>query len=205
MNFFQRIIVLFYVTLTLFLGGFLLLFATNWIGFKGVMDILYYIYHDENLKIAFTSLSAALIVINFIFYNMFSVNVHRDKIIAFDNPSGRVTVSLFAMEDLVRRMIGQLAEVRDSKVSISASRKGLTVKIRLVLGSDENIPDVTSQLQAQVTKKIQDTIGIDEPIDVSIYVGKIFLEKPKQGPKNKEEAKKDEKTPPNIPFQGYRA
>ncbi len=54
-----------------------------------------------------------------------------------------------------------------------------------------------------VTKKIQDTIGLEEPVDVSVYVGKILSDQSKPSP-SPEETKRD-KSDPNIPFQGYRA
>jgi len=58
-------------------------------------------------------------------------------------------------------------------------------------------------VQTYTVKKIQDTIGIDETVNVAIYVGKILPEKIKQ--KQHSQEKQNDKPEPNIPFHGYRA
>lgn len=145
-----------------------------------------------------------MLALNFVFYRFFSVNIHRDKIIAFDNPGGRVSVSLMAMEDLVRRLLFRISEIKDVKPIIKASNKGLNIKVKLVLRSEGNIPEIASRVQTQVLKKIQDTIGLDEPVNVSVYVGKIIPEKVKQKQSSDKEPS-DDKSGPDVPFRGYRA
>jgi len=76
--------------------------------------------------------------------------------------------------------------------------------VKLILRAEGSIPEVTSRVQDSVKRKIQDTIGIDEPIDVAIYVGKIL---PDQGKEKRQSKKEDAPKEPeqNVPFQGYRA
>jgi uncharacterized alkaline shock family protein YloU len=204
MKFFTRVAVLFYVTLVLFLSCFLLMFIGNLINYENVTDVFYAIYVDNTLKMVTGIVALILLLMNFIFYRLFSINVRGEKIIAFDNPSGRVSVSLVALEDLVKRRVAKLPEIKEVKASITASKKGLNIKSRLAFRSEVNIPEITSRVQEIIKKKIQDTIGIDEPVDVSIYVGKILPEKVKEK-HHKEKEEKEERSDSNIPFQGYRA
>ena len=204
MNFLTRIAVLFYVTIILFISSFTLLFVLNYIDPRHVMETFSLIYLDDNLRLLFGAAAGVLLILNYIFYQTFTVSAYRDHVIAFDNPTGRVSVSLMAIEDLVRRMIGQIKEVKEVKSRISASKKGLQIKVKLVLRSEGRIPELTSRVQELVKRKVQDAIGLDEPINVAIYVGKIL---PDQG-REKLTAKKEEqlKEPEhNVPFQGYRA
>jgi len=108
------------------------------------------------------------------------VTYNTSLIIAFDNPGGRVSVSLNAIEELIKRIISRFSEVREVKSRVSVSRKGLHIKVRLILRAEGSIPEVTSRVQDAVKSKIQDTIGIDEPIDVAIYVGKILPDQGKE-------------------------
>jgi len=201
---FKRLAVLFYVTTYLFIGSFLILFSVNKVNLEQLFFYIQSFYIDQNLRIVTGILGAALLVLNFIFYKMVSVNVHRDKMVAFDNPSGRVTVSLLAMEDLIKRLLITIYEIRDVKSVILATKKGLQVKIKLNLLSEVSIPELSKRVQDLVTKKIQETIGLDEKINVGIYVSKITLEQVKEKKKVKKD-KKDDKPTPNVPFQGYRA
>lgn len=204
MNFLTRIAVLFYVTIILFISSFTLLFVLNYIDPRSVMEIISLIYRDDNLQLIFGAAAGVLLVLNYIFYQTFTISAYRDNVIAFDNPTGRVSVSLMALEDLIRRMIGQIKEVKEVKSRISASKKGLQIKVKLILRSEGRIPELTSRVQDMVKRKVQDAIGLDEPINVAIYVGKIL---PDQGreklPSKKEEQLKEPEH--NVPFQGYRA
>ncbi len=204
MKFLTRIAVLFYVTFVMFLSAFALLFVLNYIELQNVYNMFSMIYYDEALRSIFAVAACALLFLNYIFYRAFTVNIRREKTIAFDNPAGRVSVSLGAIEDLTKRVVSRISEVREVKSKISATKKGLQIKIKLILRAEGSIPEVTSRVQDLVKRKVQDTIGLDEPIEVAIFVGKIL---PDQGrekrPAKKEEPKKEPEK--NIPFQGYRA
>jgi len=203
-KFLTRIAVLFYVTLVMFLSSFVLLFVLNYIEIQNISNMFSMIYHDEALRMIFAVAACGLLLLNFIFYRAFTVNMHKEKTIAFDNPAGRVSVSLGAIEDLTKRVVSRISEVREVKSKISASKKGLHIKIKLILRAEGSIPEVTSRVQDLVKRRVQDTIGLDEPIEVAIFVGKILDDqgKEKRLPK-KEEVKKEPEQ--NIPFQGYRA
>ena len=204
MKFLTRIAVLFYVTLIMFLSSFVLLFVLNYIDMQNIVNLFTIIYYDEALRMVFAVGACALLFLNFVFYRAFTVNIHREKTIAFDNRAGRVSVWVVAIEELTKRVISQTSEVREVKSKISVSKKGLLIKIKLILRAEGSIPEVTSRVQEVVKRKIQDTIGLDEPIEVAIYVGKILPDQGKeQRPPKKEEPQKEPQQ--NVPFQGYRA
>ncbi len=201
MIFLKRLAILFYVSLLLFFSCGIVLFSAHLLKPPFVLEIFRAIYFDDTLRIAFGVFGAILLVLNFVFYQFFSVNVHREKIIAFDNPTGRVTVSLIAMEDLVKRIVLKLSEVKDVRSVIKATKRGLDIKVRLTLYADCHIPDVTARIQQLVLKKVQEAIGLTEPMNIEIYVGKIIAE-PIKGKKSDAS---DDNPRLNIPFQGYRA
>lgn len=204
MKFLTRIAILFYVSLALFLGCFTVLYVLNLIDFKPVFDVLFAVYYDKSLRTIVASTAWFVLVMNFIFYRVFTVTTYREKIIAFDNPAGRVSVALVALEDLIRRTISRLPEVKEGRVDIRASKKGLRVRIRLVLCSEVNIPEITSTVQETVKRKIQDIIGLDEPINITVYIGKILPERVKEKRAGKS-PEREELPEPAVPFQGYRA
>lgn len=202
MIFFKRFAMLVYVTILLFFSCGILLLALNLIDPHFAAEILFASFYDQRLRIVFGIFGALLLILNFMFYQFFSINVHREKIIAFDNPTGRVTVSLIAMEDLVKRIVLKFAEIKDVRPTIKAIRGGLNVHIRLVMFGDAHIPDVTARIQTTVAKKIQEAIGLSEPINIEIYVNKIIAE-PLKGSKGDDSVEESQRL--NIPFQGYRA
>ncbi|MBI5150527.1 MAG: alkaline shock response membrane anchor protein AmaP [Candidatus Omnitrophica bacterium] len=204
MNVFTRLTVLCYVTIILFLGCFALLYALNIIPYKGVLDLLFVVYFDDNLRAVVGGVAVGLLLINFLLYRQYGINVHKEKVIAFDNPAGRVSVALGALEDLIQRTLSRFPEVKEGKVDIRASKRGLNVKVRMVLCSEVNIPELTAIVQDTAKRKLQDMIGFDEPLNVTVYISKILPERVKEKkPGRKEEG--EERPDVHIPFQGYRA
>ncbi len=203
MKFVTRIAVLFYVTLVLFIGCFMIMFVTKWVNLNNIFNFILAIYLDNTLRLIIGISGGVILFMNFLFYQLYSINAHRDKIIAFDNPSGRVSVSLVALEDLIKRMLYKMDEIKEVKASIAVTRKGLRVKVRLALRSEANIPELTASMQELVKSKIQDIIGLEEPISITIYVGRIILDRIKDKKKELSEEKKNDELS-NIPFHGYR-
>ena len=140
------------------------------------------------------------------FYQTFTVSSQRGGVIAFDNPSGRVNVSLLAIEELIKRVTVKTPEVREVKSKVSASKRGLHIKIKmLMLKAEGSIPEITSRVQELVKKRVQEAIGLDEPIDVNIFVGKILPDQERKTASLKKEETPKEEPEQNVPFQGYRA
>ena len=174
-----RLAVLFYVTTLLFLGCWLLLFVLHWVQLGDVSLVLNGVYRIPRLRLIFGIVALVILLKNFLFWRAIVGDYQRGKTIAFDNPSGRVSVSLSALEDLVRRVISKVPEVKDVRSSVSASKKGLLIEAMLTLNTDVNIPEMTSRLQEMVKKRVQAMIGIEEEITVRVHVVKIVPEKMK--------------------------
>lgn len=202
MKILTRFIVLLYVTLMMFLGAVMVLFANNLIVFDNVVSFLRFIYSDETLKLSLTIAGFVLLFINFIVYRTFSHSQRRDRIVAFDNPAGRVSVSLIALEDLLERRIEELKDVKEVKLYLRARRRSLEAKVRISLRSEVSIPETISQIQDLIRRKVQDTIGIEETVQVIVHVGRIVVDKNRD---KKDQDHNDSIRPSNIPFQGYRA
>ncbi|MCR4338216.1 MAG: alkaline shock response membrane anchor protein AmaP [Candidatus Omnitrophica bacterium] len=204
MKFVIRLAVLFYVTSLLFVGSFLLLFVMHMIPLENVVMILQFMYYDEKMRLIWGIIAAVLLIKNYIYAQAISGFQQRGRTIAFDNPSGRVTLAVSALEDLVRRVILGAAEVKDVRSYILAGKRGLEVNTRIVLKKDVNIPEMTSELQELVKRKLQDMIGLEETITVRIHVARIsahIRDRRKDQVKDKNFPSDEE---PTIPFQGYR-
>ena len=203
MNFIKRIALLISVSVTLVASLLVILFVSNLVDYRQILVYLKASYDDQTLRIAWGSLAAVMICVNFILFKLFSVNVHRDRVIAFDNPAGRVSVSLVALEDIIKKMVLKIDEVKDTKIVIKAVKNGLQATLKLAILSDINIPNLTSKIQEVVKRKIHDTIGIEGVVDVTIHVRRILPDQAKM--KNREVADVEAKSDRTVPFHGYRA
>ena len=203
MRFFTGVALLFYVMTISFIGGIVILFVTHTILLNDVTEYLNITYLDMHIRSIVGAVGGALIVLSFVFARIISGGRQKERTIAFDNPAGRVSVSLSAVEDLVKRLMYKLSEIKEVRLHIIATKRGIEVEARLVLKADVSIPDITAKLQDLVKNKIQEILGIEETVIVRVHVVKIVTEenKPKRG-KGDAEEEKAEQAP--VPFHGYR-
>jgi len=190
--------ILFYTIIFAFIGALAMAFAFHLIDLTDIITKLTYAYDDLHTRLI-TGLSGLFfILLSFSAAQVITGKIQREKTIAFTNPNGQVTITLSAVEDLIKRLAHQLSEIKDAKADVKATKKGIDIRMRVVLRSETNIPDFTARLQDLIASKVQEVFGIDEPISVKIHVAKIigFEDKQKKRPEKNEEIA--------VPYQGLK-
>ncbi len=191
--------ILFYTIIFAFLGTLAIAFAFHLIDIHELIPQLAYMYNDMRMRIITGLSGLVFILFSFAAAQIITGKIQREKTIAFSNPNGQVTITLSAVEDLIKRLANQLTEIKDAKANVRATKKGIDIRIRVVLRSETNIPDFTAKLQDLIANRIQEVFGLDEPISVKIHVAKIIISEEKH-------KKKEEKTEQDIsvPYQGMK-
>ena len=101
-------------------------------------------------------------------------DVQRRRTIAFPNPDGEVTVSLEAIENLVKQLGMEQEGVQALKASASASRDGILVELKTTLWSSCQIPETTERLQGLIRSHLHDMLGVEGPVTVRVHVGSVL-------------------------------
>lgn len=199
-----RVAVFFYLAIILSTGLLCILFFLHQINLAEVVKILTNVYEDSQLSMVLAIVVGFIMLISLLWAKLIYARRQKERTIAFDNPSGPVSVSLSAMEDLIRRIVARVPEIKEIRPTIIATKKGLDIESRLILRSDVNIPDTTARLQEMIRSKVQDVIGLDGKINIRIHVIKIISEDLKYK-KEKGKAEIEVDPTPTVPFRGYRA
>ena len=192
--------VFFYTIVFAFLGALILGFAFHVIDLNEIIILLSNAYDDSYQRFIAGLSGLVLILLSFGAAQTITGKMQREKTIAFSNPNGQVTITLSAVEDLVKRLANQMNEIRETKADVRAHKKGIDIGMRVVLAQETNIPDFTLRLQELIASKIQDVFGIDETITVRIHVAKIVSREDK-GPRKRPESEKEEIS---VPYQGIK-
>ncbi len=199
-----RLGVMFYCVVTMLVACFLIMIALKLMPFDEMVVILAGINDNLQVRLIMGLVALILVLKAYTFAKVIYGDQQKGKNIAFDNPEGRVFVSLVALEDLVRRELSSLEEVKEVRASVLAKKNGdLYIQSRVALNGDINIPEVTSRLQSIIKSKIQNMIGAELGVEVDVDVVKIV-------PRSKDKKMKvaevsSEAAKPNVPFEGYRA
>lgn len=199
-----RLAVFFYLAIILSTGFMCILFLIHQINLTDVIKFLTNVYQDTQLSTVLAIVVGFIMLISLFWANLIYARRQKERTIAFDNPAGPVSVSLNAMEDLIRRVAVRVPEIKEIRPSIVATKKGLDVEIRLILRTDVSIPEMTARLQELIRNKIQDVIGLEGKINIRIHVIKIIADETKYK-KDKGKAEIEVDPTPTVPFRGYRA
>jgi hypothetical protein len=191
MRFFRGITLFFYTLVFLLVGGLFIVVAANIIPLSYITDILNTIYANTDVRLILGLTGGLLIFISLMVVQITIGIIHKEKTIAFENPDGRVTISLTAIEDFIKRSMKQLPEIKESRPTVRAGKKGISIINRVVLFSDTNIPETTEKIQGIVKARVQEMLGVEEPVDIQVNVIKISHKEDKA-----REFKKEEKVPP---------
>ena len=140
-----------------------------------VMNAVNSISRADNVRLGMALTGFILILINISIAQLSIGKMRRLKTIAFDNPYGRVTVSLAAIEDYTRKLATKLTEIKELRPSISAAKNGIEVTARAVLYSGVNIPEVTEKIQNAIRIKLQEMLGLEESAITAIVAIQLMV------------------------------
>ncbi|KPK42786.1 MAG: hypothetical protein AMJ78_01355 [Omnitrophica WOR_2 bacterium SM23_29] len=195
MKILSRISMLFFLVIFVSVGLLLIAVALRLIPSESILNALDYIYAARDLRVGIFTIGVVVIFISIATYQFTAVRIQRQKNIAFDNPDGQVSISLSAIEEFIRRIGFSIPEVKDLKSDCIATKKGIDISTKVVFWSDANIPEVTERIQSLIKGKVQEMLGVDEPIIIKVHVTKIVArEEMKQPKKEKEDV--------SMPFSG---
>lgn len=197
MRFFTVIGIFFYTSVLFLIAVTLIIFSLNWVPVNDISALLEYIQFSPSSRIITGLIGILLILISMSFAQLILGRLQREKTIAFNNPSGQVTISLSAVEDLIKRITAGIHEIKEIRPYVIATKKGIEVNLKLILRSEANIPDLTSRMQDLIKNKVQEILGIEEQIAVKIHVAKIISFEEKIGKRKEQEEERA------IPYSGY--
>jgi uncharacterized alkaline shock family protein YloU len=190
--------VIFYASVLVLIGTTMIVFSLNFLQIQDISNILSVLQSSFDTKLALSLSGLLLILISFSFANLILGRFQREKTIAFSTPAGPVTIALSAVEDLIKRMGHLIPQIKELRPNVVAKKNKIETDLRVILKSEANIPELTSQLQEITRVKMQEVLGIEEQIIVRIHIAKIAATEERE--KKKKDFNKEE---PAIPFGSY--
>ncbi|MBU4376440.1 MAG: alkaline shock response membrane anchor protein AmaP [Candidatus Omnitrophica bacterium] len=194
MRIFSGFTMFFYTVVFLAIGCGLILLVLNRVPINDFERAMEYLYNNMNLRISIGLVGLLIIMYSIVALQVALGTMQREKTIAFENPSGQVTISLSAIEDFIRRTSDHMPEVKELRANVTAGKKGINVINRAVIYSDTNIPEVTEKIQGMLKNKIQEMLGIEEAINVKIHIAKIVPAESPEAKNQKARGRDDKRT-----------
>ena len=173
MKLFTVVAILIYTLLFSVAGAILIAMAIRPESLRSAIDLIRSTSFTTNVKVGLSVTGLLLILINILIVQLSIGKLQRQKIIAFENPGGQVTLSLSAVEDYIKKITDRMTEIKEIKSTIYARKSGVEVITRAALYSGVNIPEITEKVQAMIRSHLQEMLGLDETITVKVHVARI--------------------------------
>ena len=187
------LIVLIYITLSLVVGLFLISLSLEIITIDVIANCLAQIPADFSLKLITILTGILLILFCLRYIQTIFRRSQRNKSITFESDEGKVSVTLVAIEEMLKRMLEEKTEVSHIKPKVILKKKHIEVAARGVLTTEVNLVEFTKEIQEQVKEKLHALLGEDKQVQVNLEIRKIAI-----GKKELTEEKE-----PEIPFRNY--
>ncbi|MFH1504282.1 MAG: alkaline shock response membrane anchor protein AmaP [Candidatus Omnitrophota bacterium] len=186
---------LIYVILSLTLGSFLIASSFKLID-PGVA--LTYLKNDifSNPALHSALLSVGIIITLFCLRYIQTVfsRSKKNKSVAFESPQGSVSITIFAIEDMLKKMLEKRTEIANIKPKVVLRKRWLELNAKGVLVTEVNLVDLIKEIQEKVKEKIQTILGADKKIKVNLEIRKVS---------SSSSSSSEEELEPKVPFRNY--
>ncbi|HDI46102.1 MAG TPA: alkaline shock response membrane anchor protein AmaP [Candidatus Omnitrophica bacterium] len=173
------------------LGIFLILYTWGVVDQSDIQRLYSGIERFIPIKILYTLIGVITIIFVMLSLNFVWAGMEAERNIAFKTEHGEVLITLSAIEDYIRRFLKEKPDIRDVRVKVIAKKiarkKGLVVAVKTAVTSEIKLPQLTESLQEDLKKKIQEMLGLEEPITIKVYISKIGERKKKEKEEEGEE------------------
>ncbi|MEW6535791.1 MAG: alkaline shock response membrane anchor protein AmaP [Candidatus Auribacterota bacterium] len=98
----------------------------------------------------------------------------RETFLRYNTSEGEILISLFAVEDFIRKIARTFREIKDSYPSVTLKGKDsieINVKLKIWAGVN-NLPIAIEDLQKEIRQQIQSCLGIENIIAIHIFLAK---------------------------------
>ena len=193
MNFFKRLAMVIYMLLMLAVGIMLILVSLNVVSPQRWADMISLVNENIGYQASLGTVGALLVIIGLLAPYRLEKSLKKNRIIAFQNPDGEVTVSLSAIEEYVLKVANGVAGIKDVRSNVSANKKGINIVTNVSVAAGANIPEITEVIQSEVKNKVHGMLGVEEKINMTMHIKKITGSALPVGPEPEE--------PEHVPFR----
>ncbi len=139
-------------------------------------------------------LTGSLIILIFLRFVQKGFTRHRrEKSIKTETENGSVSVTLTAIEDMIKKTLSAEEIISRIRPKIISTRKEVIIYVILTLKEAVNIKDFAHDIQAKLEEKLQSLLGKDKILRINIEIKKIVF--PKKGSVEEESDEEEEEGP----------
>jgi len=157
---------LFAVLAFLTLGSLLLMVGFHLLSAEDAVLSIREIYANPWRSLQTGGLGLLFISVGLTFAKMFIKRGRETEAIIFHGEMGPIVISSLALDESVKKVLRRFSLVKDWKVKTGIDGRDVEIKLRLVLWSGENVPDLLNAIQQEIRDRIRKIIGPEGKLEI---------------------------------------
>ena len=172
----QLFVQLFAIFAFLTIGSLMIIVSFHVLTMEDALLKVQEVYEDPWQSFQMGSTGLLFVVVGLVFSKSFVKNFRRDDEIALYGKWGYVTVSIGAIDDLVRRVLRKFDVVRDMQVDTDIEGNRLKIVCNLAVLAGWNLPELIHSIQSQLEERLSKMFGGGIELSLVVNVIKIIEE-----------------------------
>ncbi|MBU2436335.1 MAG: alkaline shock response membrane anchor protein AmaP, partial [Candidatus Omnitrophica bacterium] len=157
--------VLVYILISFFLGYILIGLSLNLIDLTVLLENLEkQMLFDFSFRLVVGLLGFLIILFCLRYLQLIFIRLRKEKSITFDSPQGRISITLSAVEEMLKKTLDEREEISHIRPKVIVGKKEIEVIIRSNLALEVNLFELTKEIQEKVKEKLQYLLGEEKEI-----------------------------------------
>ena len=131
------------------------------------------LYEESARSFQMGVVGSFFIFVGLIFAKSLVKSIRRDDDVVLYGKWGYITVSLRAIDDLVRRSVRKFDVVREAQIETDVDGNRLKIVANLTVLSGWNLPELINTVQSELTERISNMLGGGVELELIVNVIKI--------------------------------
>ena len=182
-NFFAQV---FAVFAFLTIGSLLMIVSIHLLSLEDALLKLQSLYESPAQSFQTGVVGLCFIVVGLIFTKMLVKTGRQTDALIVQSESGPIMVSVGAIEDAVKKTLKRFHLIKECKTKVFVEGKNVSIRLRLVLWSGSNVPELLGELQDQARGRVSKLLGRDNKLEINCDVQQIEDHEIFEGVKGKE-------------------
>ncbi len=132
------------------------------------------VYNSPQGRLAAMIIGIFFILLSLVLIFISSKAGADDKFITFDNPIGKVKISLSAIEDFIRKIALQVSGIHEIKPRAIARKNKIIIENRVVIWGSENLLTISKKAQEEIESYLQEILGGEEKVEINMHIVKVL-------------------------------
>ncbi|MBU0600333.1 alkaline shock response membrane anchor protein AmaP [bacterium] len=148
-------------------------------------------YFKENMELFYLTIGIVFFVVSFLATYVTFSSHKKDKAITLYGKFGEIKIALYALEDYIKRICLKEPFIKTVSVNVFLKKKNIVAKIKAVICSGYNIPEIISKIQINVKGFLENDLNFSEESEIKIFISKILPSEDKKNIALKEKEEKE--------------